>query len=249
MTEAEERSWWVYTPAGVQGPYTEAEVRAAIGSGSVIASSQVCFGSQGAWVTAASAFPTAFATDTPPPPPPPPTPPPMPGTYAPAPVQNLGARVDVGVSVLLSLVTFEIWWLIWLYPRLAWYSRQSGRPLGNRVTYFWLFVGLTIGAVASALIFPFLWFPLYIAAVVFGCLLTVEVVRDQTAIAARLGWSGSMPGTVTTLVLLNAFAGAAALTLVLFPIAILLLVFYFLFFFRNHNIAAGLIEQSEQPQP
>lgn len=250
MTDSDDRAWWVYTSAGVEGPFTSTDMLEAINAGRVMATSQVCFGSQGAWVTAASAFPAAFPAVAPPPPPlssPLSPPPPPTAVYAPAPPPNLGARVDVGMSVFLSLITFEIWWLIWLYPRLAWYSAQSGRPIGNRVTYFWLFVGLSIGGLVSVLIVPLLWFPIYIAAVVFGCLLTVEVVRDQTAIATRLGWGGSMPGTVTTLVVLNAIAGAAALTIVLLPLTIVLLVFYFLFFFRNHNLIAGLVEQAEQP--
>lgn len=246
MTSTDERSWWTFTVSGMEGPFTAGEVLEAIRSGHVQAETLVCLGSEGAWVTAESVFPDAF-TSAPPPTPPaapyPPTAPQPPSTPQAGP--NLGARVEVGMSVLLSMITLLIWWILWLHPRLAWYAQQAGRPFGNRVTYFWLFVGLGIGGLASGLILPLLGFPLVIAAVVFGCLLTVEVVRDQTAIAERWGWSSPMPGSVTTLVMLSSIAGGAALTIVLLPVTVVLLVLYFLLFFRNHNLVAGLLDPAQ----
>lgn len=243
MTSSGDASWWIYNGSTVEGPFTADDMLSAVQIGRVQVGTQVCQGAQGPWVSASVAFPSAFA----PAPPPPPTPPSTGGYLVPAPLpptRNLGAPVDVGMSVFLSLITAGIWWMVWVYPRLAWYSQQSGRPMANRLTYFWLFVGLGAAGVVSFLIFPLLWFPLYIASVVFGCLLTVDIVRDQEAIAARSGWGPSLPGTVTTLVVLYALAGGLGLTVILLPIAIVVLVFYFLFFFRNHNVVAGLLEPS-----
>lgn len=226
MSESGGASWWVFNGSTVEGPFTVDDMLSAVRVGRLQAGTQVCQGAQGPWVTASVAFPSAF------------TPTSL------LPTRNLGAPVDVGMSVFLSLITVGIWWLVWIYPRLTWYSQQSGRPPGNRLTYFWLVVGLGAASVVSFLIFPLLWFPLYIASVVFGCLLTVDIVRDQEAIATRNGWGPSLPGTVTTLVALYALAGGLGLTVILLPIAIVVLVFYFLFFFRNHNVVAGLLEPS-----
>ncbi len=244
MTESGGASWWIYSSAAVEGPFTVDEMLEAIRLGRVQTGTQVCQGSQGPWVDAGVAFPSAFA----PAPPQPPTPPVASGypTPAPLPSRSLGAPVDVGMSVFLSLITAGIWWLVWVYPRLTWYSQQSGRPMGARLTYFWLVVGLGAASVVSFLIFPLLWFPLYIASVVFGCLLTVDLVRDQEAIALRNGWGPALPGSVTTLVVLSSVAGGMGLTVILLPIAIGVLVFYFLYFFRNHNVIAGLLEPSPE---
>lgn len=243
MTSAGDASWWIYNGSTVEGPFTVDDMLSAIRAGRLQAGTQVCQGAQGPWVTVSVAFPAAFAAT----PPPPPTSPPTGGYLVPAPslpTRNLGAPVDVGMSVFLSLITAGIWWMVWIYPRLTWYSLQSGRPMANRLTYFWLVVGLGAAGVVSFLILPLLWFPLFIATVVFGCLLTVDIVRDQEAIATRNGGGPSLPGTVTTLVALYALAGGLGLTVILLPIAIVVLVFYFLFFFRNHNVVAGLLEPS-----
>lgn len=240
MSGSGDASWWIFNGSTVEGPFTHDDMLSGIELGRVQAGTQVCQGSQGPWVSASAAFPTAFA-------PAPPPPPPVMSGYAPPPAppaRGLGAPVDVGMSVFLSLITAGIWWLVWVYPRLTWYAQQSGRPMGNRVTYFWLLVGLSAAGVVSFLIFPLLWFPLYIAAVVFGCLLTVDIVRDQEAIAIRNGGGPSLPGTVTTLVVLYAVAGGLGLTVFLIPLAIVVFVFYFLFFFRNHNVVAGMLEPS-----
>lgn len=226
MSESGGASWWVFNGSTVEGPFTVDDMLSAVRVGRLQATTQVCQGAQGPWVAAGVAFPSAF------------TPTSL------LPTRNLGAPVDVGMSVFLSLITVGIWWLVWIYPRLTWYSQQSGRPPGNRLTYFWLVVGLGAASVVSFLIFPLLWFPLYIASVVFGCLLTVDIVRDQEAVALLLGWGPTLPGTVTTLVVLYALAGGLGLTVILLPIAIVVLVFYFLFFFRNHNVVAGLLEPS-----
>lgn len=226
MSESRETSWWISTGSTVEGPFTVDDMLSAIRAGRLQAGTQVCQGAQGPWVTASVAFPSAFTPTSP------------------LPARNLGAPVDVGMSVFLSLITAGIWWMVWIYPRLTWYSLQSGRPMANRLTYFWLVVGLGAAGVVSFLILPLLWFPLFIATVVFGCLLTVDIVRDQEAIATRNGGGPSLPGTVTTLVALYALAGGLGLTVILLPIAIVVLVFYFLFFFRNHNVVAGLLEPS-----
>lgn len=153
--------------------------------------------------------------------------------------QTLDQRVDVGVNVLLAMVTLGIWGLVWVYQRLATYSQLSGRPLGNRINYFWLNVGLLIGTI----IFSWAFFPLAfltaIAAVVFGSLLTLEVVRDQEAILRASSQSAPLAAQPTAMVTIYVVANVLALTVLLFLPALVLAALYYYFLFRNHNLAIG----------
>lgn len=245
-------AWWVYRTAGVQGPYPREQLARDFASGVLSGSTLVCEGSSGQWVTAQVAF---GASPVPPPPPPgatvpsPPAPPTAPGFASPGPgyaaaPKDLSAPVDIGLSVFLSVITFGIWWLVWVYSRLAWYAQQAGRPMGNRVTYFWLYVGLNIGGFVSVLIFPLLWIPIYAAVAVFGSLLAYELAKDQQAIVDRSGGMVPLPATPTTLVVLFAVGTGVGVTIVLLPVTVVLLVFYYLFYFRNHNAVAQVLTSS-----
>lgn len=242
-------AWWIYSAAGVQGPYPREQLARDVASGVLSGSTLVCEGSGGAWISAQEAF---GAAPVPPPPPPgmaPPAPPAPPGAptpgYAVVP-KDLGAPVDIGLSVFLSVITFGIWWLVWVYGRLAWYAQQAGRPMGNRVTYFWLFVGLNIGGVVSVLVFPLLWIPIYAAVAVFGSLLAFDLAKDQEAIISRSGGRVALPANPATLVTLFAVGTGVGVTIVLLPVTVVLLVFYYLYYFRNHNAVAQVAWQGQQ---
>jgi len=150
-------------------------------------------------------------------------------------VPNLASRVDVGLSTFLTLITLGIWFFFWLYPRLSWYSRTSGRPVGNRITFFWVLVGLFAGGVLSSLAFPLLAFPVLIAGVVFGSLLTNELAKDQEATVRRLNPVSALPATPTTLVVLYVVGNGIGITIFLLPVSLVLLIFFYVLFFRNHN--------------
>lgn len=241
MSDSAAQVWWIDGVSGPEGPFTSDQLMHRVRTGELRGESLVCQGQGNPWVRADMAFPTAFA---PAPPPPgytlPTTTPPPPGAAAPQyayvpPAPNLATRVDVGLSTFLTLITLGIYWLFWMYPRLSWYSRTSGRPIGNRVTYFWVLVGLFAGGILTFLIFPILGFPIFIAGVVFGSLLTNELAKDQEATVKRLNPVSGLPATPTTLVVLYAVGNGIGITVILLPASIVILIFYYVFFFRNHN--------------
>ena len=240
MSDSTTPVWWISSPAGMDGPLTDTQLLERVRDGGVRADTLVCQGQGSPWVRADTAFAAAFAPAPPPPGYTPPVPPTPPSAASPqyayvSPPPNLATRVDVGLSTFLTLITLGIWFFFWLYPRLSWYSRTSGRPMGNRVTYFWVLVGLTIGSALMAFAFPLLWIPGYIAATVFGSLLIYELAKDQEATIKRLNPVTGPPATPTTLVVLYAVGNGVGITIVLLPVTIIILIFFYVFFFRNHN--------------
>jgi len=103
------------------------------------------------------------------------------------------------------------------------------------VTYFWVLVGLVIGSALMAFVFPLLWIPGYIAATVFGSLLTYELAKDQEATISRMNPVSGPPASPTTLVVLYAVGNGVGITIVLLPVTIVILVIFYVLFFRNHN--------------
>lgn len=265
MTEADDRVWWLHTGNEVHGPYTAADLAQRASDQSLTADTLVCQGHEGAWVTAVTAFPALFPPPapgaTPPPPPPPTAPPATPqqppptasaaGTpaqpYSP-PVKDPAEPVDVGLSTFLSFITAGIWWLIWLYPRLDWSARVAGRPIGNRVTYFWIYVGTVSGAVLFSIVFLPLWFLAAIGAAVIGSLLAYELGKDQETVIRTRSPGTPPPATATTQVVLFATASGTAVTIVLLPVSLILAVFYTVFFFRNHNAVSALVTAGDGGQ-
>lgn len=241
MSESTTPVWWVDGVSGPEGPFTSDQLMNRVRGGQLRSDSLVCQGQGSPWVRADTAFPTAFSPAPPPPSSTGPTAPPPPTGAAPPqyaytpPAPNLASRVDVGLSTFLTLITLGIWWAFWMYPRLTWYARTSGRPVGNRVTYFWVLVGLTIASALMAFVFPLLWIPGYIAAIVFGGLLTYDLAKDQEATIKRANPVSGPPATPTTLVVLYAIGNGVGITIVLLPVTVVLLVFFYVFFFRNHN--------------
>ena len=234
-----QESWWFAATEGLNGPHTQGEIFEAVRMGRVRSQTLLRLGEQGEWVPAAQAFPAAFPSQDS-----------TMGAISPqlpenrsaatqpnasSATRNLNSPVDVGVSVLLTLITLGIWFFFWLYPRLTWYAQESGRSLGNRVAYFWLLVGLSIGSVVFGLVTFVFAFLLIIAALVFGALLTHLLVVDQVTIVES---SPSEPAKIvspSTMVVLYVVAGVLSLTVVLIPIGIVVYVFFYMYLFRNHN--------------
>ena len=82
----------------------------------------------------------------------PPSAPPPPGTSGmpqgptlPSERNAKAARTDVPTMVLLSVVTLEIWWLVWLYRQFPIYRRIAGRDFGKIRDAFWVYVICSIG--------------------------------------------------------------------------------------------------------
>lgn len=220
--------WWVAYSGGVEGPFTQGQLFDAVRMGRLLPGTLVRQG-EGAWVPASDALPGAFSNQV----------------VAPArPVRtDLGQSVDVGVSVLLSLITFGIWWFIWVYPRLTWYAERAGRPVGNRLTYFWILVAAFGASIVLGFLTIVLAIPAAIVVAVFGSLLLYELSVDQRSIAAMRGVV-AMPATASTVVTLYAVAQGISITIVLIPVSIVLLVFSYLYFFRNHNAAVAAMGSS-----
>lgn len=240
MSDSTTPVWWVDGVSGPEGPFTPDQLMNRVRGGQLRGDSLVCQGQGSPWVRADTAFPSAFAPAPPPPGYEPPVAPTPPSTAPPqyayvSPPPNLATRVDVGLSTFLTLITLGIWFFFWLYPRLTWYSRTSGRPMGNRVTYFWVLVGLVAGGVIFSFVFPLLGIPVFIAGVVFGSLLTHELAKDQEATVKRVNPVSGPPATPTTLVVLYAVGNGIGITIVLLPVTVVILVFFYVFFFRNHN--------------
>jgi hypothetical protein len=145
--------------------------------------------------------------------------------------------------VFLTIITLGIWFVVWLYPRLAWYAQQSERPMGNRVTYYWLLIGFTVASIFIGLFTFLLWFPLFIAAIVFGSLLTYELVKDQEAIVTSRGALIGLAATPTTLVTLYAVGNGLGVTILLLPATIILLIIFYFLFFKNHNASVAAVIQ------
>lgn len=163
------------------------------------------------------------------------------------PPKSLDSPAQVGMFTFLSMITLGIWWLVWLHPRLGWYAEQSGRPVGNRVRYFWIFVGLSALSAIAALVGPLPTLLLAIAAAVMGCLLVRDVARDQVQILAERGHgSATKPAT---LVALFAVASVSAPTLLLLPVALVVGVVFYVLWFRNHNAAVDTLQPGDDPDP
>jgi len=243
-----QESWWFAATEGLNGPHTQGEIFEAVRMGRVRSQTLVRLGEQGEWVPAAQAFPAAFPSS--------PTPPigagatPPRATAVPGSVGDLTARVDVGVAVFLSVITIGIYWDIWLYKRLFWYAQESGRPLGNRINYFWLFIGFLAAGLFLGLLSVgfFLFFLLIVGAViasaVFSSLLINEIGKDQATITQRAAIR-PMSASPATLVTLWVVGNAVGLTVVLLPVGIVLLVFFYIYFFRNHNAVIDSLAQDE----
>ena len=229
MSDETERIWWINAPGGVDGPFTQGEIFEAARTGRVQTDTLICQGQNGQWLAASISFPAAFGAMT--------NAPTMP------PRQDLNRQEGVGLSVFLTLITFGIWFVVWLYPRLTWYAQQSGRPMGNRVTYYWLLIGFNIGAIVLGLFTLLLWFPLFIGAVVFGSLLTYDLVKDQQQIVSTRSTSIGLAATPTTLVVLYAVGNGIGVTIVLLPATLVLLIIFYWLFFKNHNAAVAAVTQ------
>ena len=232
----EVEGWWIAATEGLRGPLTQGEVFEAVRAGRVREGTLIRLGEAGDWITAIAAFPAAFASAGPvwsPPRPTPSSPATSSGT-----INDLNGKVDVGIAVLLSMITLGIYWDVWIYKRLAWYAERSGRPMGNRVTYFWLFIGFVAGSSFLSLVtfgaLLILVIPLAIASVVFSALLISDIGKDQQAIIQN-GGIASLAATPTVLVVLWAVSNGIAWTVILIPISIVMLVFFFMYFFKNHN--------------
>lgn len=243
-TQNVERIWWIAATEGVRGPLTQGEVFEEIRLGRVLANTLIRSDRAEEWVGASIRFPSAFAASEP-------ALSAAPPVYAGSSVtsgsiNDLGGKADVGIAVLLSIITVGIYWDIWIYKRLAWYSANSGRPIGNRVTYFWLFIGLLGGAVFLSLVsigaLSLLLIPLVVASIVFSGLLISDIGKDQQAIVQQSAGPG-LAVTPTTLVVLWTVGNAISYTIVLLPVGIVMLVFFFIYFFRNHNAAIDAVSR------
>jgi hypothetical protein len=245
MEPAEEnQSWWFAATDGLHGPFSQGEIFEAIRMGRVQQGTLIRQGEQGDWAAAISVFRVAFPSSG--------------SEWAPNPAQqvtnsgssgsinDLNGKVDVGITVLLSVITLGIYWDIWIYKRLGWYSEMSGRPMGNRVNYFWLFIGLIAGATALSLltggVFLILAVPLAIASVVFASLLISDLGKDQEVIALRTPTS-KLPASMATLVILWAVGNGIGFTIILFPVGVVMIIFFFIYFFRNHNTIIDSLTQ------
>jgi hypothetical protein len=239
MSDDGERNWWINTPTGVEGPFTREEILEAGRSGRLKGETLICQGQAGQWLAASITVPEAF-TESP--------------TNVDAQIwasssnaaparADLARQESVGLSVFLTFITLGIWFVVWLYPRLTWYAQQSGRPMGNRVTYYWLLIGFTVGSFVLGLVTLLLWFPLFIGAIVFGSLLTYDLVKDQQIIVSTRGAGAGLAATPTTLVVLYAVGNGIGITLVLLPATLVLLIIFYWLFFKNHNAAVASVTQ------
>lgn len=237
MSETTENSWWINAPGGVQGPFTQGEIFEAVRNGRVVHETLVCQAQDGQWLAASIHFPAAFGSA-----------PTIITTEAfsfttQSPRPDLVQQERVGLSVFLTLITLGIWFVVWLYPRLTWYSQESGRPMGNRVTYYWLLIGFSISSLVLGLFTFLLLFPLFTAAIVFGSLLTYLLVKDQEQIVSSRGAVFGLAATPTTLVVLYAIGNAMGLTVILLPATLVLIIIYYWLFFKNHNAAVAAVTQ------
>ena len=230
MSNESERIWWINMPSGVDGPFTRDEVFEATRTGRIQAETLICQGQNGQWIAAGVTFPTAFGTISE-------------ALIAQTPRSDLNRQESVGLSVFLALITLGIWFVVWLYPRLTWYAQQSGRPMGNRVTYYWLLIGFTVGAIVLGLFTFFFWFPLFIAAVVFGSLLTYDLAKDQKTIVTSRNALIGLAATPTTLVVLYAVGNGIGVTIFLLPVTLILVIIFYWLFFKNHNAAVAAVTQ------
>jgi hypothetical protein len=237
VADTTEDLWWINTPAGSAGPFTQGEIFEAVRNGRVVQETLICQGNNGQWLAASIHFPAAFGPV-----------PPITNTSIwtstnQTPRPDLARQEGVGLSVFLALITLGIWFVIWLYPRLTWYSQVSGRPMGNRVTYYWLLIGFTIASFVIGLFTFLLWFPLFIAAIVFGSMLTYELVKDQQQILTARSAALGLAATPATLVVLYAVGNGIGITIILLPATLILLIVYYWLFFKNHNAAVAAVTQ------
>ena len=130
-------------------------------------------------------------------PPRPPSPPPPPGAAAvglgpadpPAPLR----KADVGVVILLSVVTIGIYGLVWFYGAMRSYRWVAARPGSSSDTLFWAYVSCCIAALVLSVIY--IGFLIGIAAIVVGALLLSNVLTDRETTCSRIG---GVPGLRTT---------------------------------------------------
>jgi hypothetical protein len=233
MSEESIQRWWISTESGAQGPFTQSEIFEAARTGRIQTGTLLREEISEQWLAASISFPAAFGpvvvTET--------------ETWTSTPRADLAQPENVGLAVFLTIITLGIWFVVWLYPRLTWYAQQSGRPMGSRVTYYWLLIGFAVASIFIGLFTFLLWFPLFIAAIVFGSLLTYDLVKDQEVIVTSRGALIGLAATPTTLVTLYAVGNGLGITILLLPATLVLLIVFYYLFFKNHNAAIAALTQ------
>ena len=245
----EVRIWWAAETQGPSGPFTQGEVFDAIRFGRLKAETLVRKGSNGEWSPLISVFPAAFsstsvqATM--------PDASPSEGFNVPSRFGKVNRKVNVFSAVILSVITLSIYWFVWLYRRLGWYAHMSGHPLGKKVAYFWIAVGLIAASFLLVFLVFFVYVPdaillvsaLTLGSVVFLGALIGAVGRDQKTIVEDAGYSALpiSPGIVVALYVVPSLLSLVLgflpdiYSLLVFPIVLIAGVFFLIFFFQNHN--------------
>ena len=154
---------------------------------------------------------------------------------APSPVGTFMSpgRVDVGLVTFLSVITFGIYWMVWVYGAMKEYRAHSGRVGRNLEQLFWGMVIALGVAVVLGIFTVVLWFVAVVAYIVIAAFFVYELMLDRDAIAARLGIVG-LP-TVGMLLTLSILANVFSATFCGVIIGIPLGIWFYIEFFRGHN--------------
>lgn len=143
-------------------------------------------------------------------------------------------RVDVAVTTLLCLITFGIYYLVWIYKNMTVYRALSGRQGANMTQLFW---GLTIAVSLTVL---FSWtiiggILLSVAIVALQIILTSQMLDDRIAIGQRYGFATEPPSKSLIMGVLIATMVSPYLIVALL-ITVPLAAWYLVLFFRGHNV-------------
>jgi hypothetical protein len=143
-------------------------------------------------------------------------------------VQGVG-EINVTTTILLSLVTLTIYGVVKFFQTGKAYERLAGYE-GRFTTWFWVWVGMSLGAIVLGAGSEALRVSLGIAAIVFQFLTLYEALRARNAAAQRAGVASSLTSDTTHYVLL-------ALGMVLAPIfvGLVLLVVQAVKWFQDWN--------------
>jgi hypothetical protein len=143
-------------------------------------------------------------------------------------VQGVG-EINVTTTILLSLVTLTIYGVVKFFQTVKAYERLAGFE-GRFTTWFWVWVGTSLGAIVLGAGSEALRVSLGIAAIVFQFLTLYEALRARNVAAQRAGVASSLTSDTTHYVLL-------ALGMVLAPIfvGLVLLVIQAVKWFQDWN--------------
>jgi len=215
---------WFYARANNRlGPVTEPDLKALATRGEIDGTTLIWREGMADWKSFSNVFGAALA------------PPPLPGSAV---SEHTYRRKDVGVTILLSIVTLTIYALIVFYQIGVGYERVAQRRDSKFQALFWSYVGFyVISSIVTVVTF---WggMLLYIPCMIVGAFLLADVLASRAEASKRIGFTKPQRSTsahVATWVVGN------VLCYVL--VGLILLIVQAVWFLEEHN---ELVEPREQ---